>query len=90
MEEKYNDDVAMDDEVVAGEADPEVVMEDVVPDVAAMSYRELQKECKRPGLPARGKTDVLRKQLEDYYNDPEGTMKQIGKEKEKKDRGWID
>ncbi len=90
MEEEYDDDVAMDGDVAVDDADPEVVMEDVVPDLAAMSYRELQKKCKSLGLPAKGKTDVLRKQLEDYYKDPEGTLKQMAKEKQKKDRGWID
>ena len=87
MEEAHDDDVAMDDDAAV---DAEVVMEDVVPDLAAMNYRELQKACKDLGLPARGKTEVLRKQLEDYYNDPKGTLKQMAKDKVKKDRGWID
>ena len=87
MEEAHDDDVAMDDDAAV---DAEVVMEDVVPDLAAMNYRELQKACKDLGLPARGKTEVLRKQLEDYYNDPEGTLKKMAKDKVKKDRGWID
>jgi hypothetical protein len=48
---------------------------DVDPRISALSYRELQAKCKELGLSARGKTDVLRKNLNDYLNDPKETLK---------------
>ena len=33
--------------------------------LSALSYRELQAECKARGLPASGKTEVLRQRLEE-------------------------
>ena len=34
-------------------------------DIDAMSYRELQKQCKRKGIKANSKADVLRTKLRD-------------------------
>ena len=38
---------------------------DIVERLSALSYRELQAECKARGLPASGKTEVLRQRLEE-------------------------
>ena len=55
------------------------------------TYRELQKACKDAGLPATGKTEVLRKNLEDYAIDPEGTLQRLRPAKKKTTKNaWID
>ena len=41
------------------------VTADIVERLSALSYRELQAECKARGLPASGKTEVLRQRLEE-------------------------
>ena len=53
-----------------------------------MTYRQLQKACKEAGLPARGKTDVLRKNLEDYLKDPAEALSRLGKVVKEKD-AWV-
>ena len=58
-----------------------------------MTYRELQLACRERGLPAIGKTEVLRKNLEDFIRDPEGTRERIAREapatKKKARDGWV-
>jgi hypothetical protein len=64
---------------------------DVDPRISAMSYRELQAKCKELGLPARGKTEVLQKNLDDYLINPRETLKRVMKEATKKNKnGFID
>ena len=53
---------------------------DVDVEPAAMSYRQLQAACKEAGLPAKGKTEVLRKHLLDFAKDPSETLKRLGRE----------
>ena len=66
---------------------------DVDVEPAAMSYWQLQAACKEAGLPAKGKTEVLRKLLLDFAKDPSETLKRLGRdksEKKKENNGWID
>ena len=63
-------------------------------DPSSMTYRQLQKACKERGLPAGESTEVLKKNLEDYANDPEATIKRVfaekaNKPKKKKKDGWV-
>ena len=62
-----------------------------------MGYRELQKACKAIGLPARGKTESLRKAIQDYVNDPQGHTERLRLSKEEKQQRerqtkakWVD
>jgi hypothetical protein len=64
--------------------------DDIDPRVAALSYRELQAKCTELGLPARGKGDVLRKQLNDFLNNPRETLKRLARDSAKKNNGDID
>jgi hypothetical protein len=63
---------------------------DVDPRIACMSYRELQAKCKELGIPAKGRTEVLRQALDDYFKDPVETLKRVAKEGTKKKNGRID
>lgn len=64
---------------------------DIDPRISSMSYRELQAKCKELGLPGRGKTEMLRRTLDDYLKDPRETLNRVAKEATKKKKnGWID
>ena len=55
-----------------------------------LDYRELQKACVERGLPAKGKTEVLRQQLKDFLSDPKAEEKlQQAKDSQNKS-GWVD
>jgi len=62
---------------------------DVDPRISALSYRDLQAKCKELGLSAKGKTDVLRKNLNDYLNDPKETLKRLAKEQRNRKNGGL-
>jgi len=53
-------------------------------DPHSLSYRQLQKESKKRGLPAKGTTTVLRDNLLQYLQDPAGTRQKLAQEKEEK------
>jgi hypothetical protein len=64
-------------------------------DPSSMNYRQLQAACKEAGLPGRGKTEELRKNLVDFAKDPQETLERLRCEKKQqkkknKDNGWID
>jgi SAP domain len=74
---------------------------DVSMDPSNMSYRELQQACKKVGLPANLKKEMLLQALREYLKDPIAAKQKIEatkvkdklkKEEEKKKRraGWID
>jgi hypothetical protein len=67
---------------------PDATMEDPPLDPSSMSYRELQKACKAVGLPARAKTEELRKNLVDYIQNTSETLKRLGKKIKTKD-AWV-
>ena len=64
---------------------------------SAMGYRDLQKACKDIGLPANGKTVVLRERVQEYVNDPLGLLErlrlskeeEVNRKKEAKAK-WVD
>jgi len=64
--------------------------DDIDPRIAALSYREVQAKCRELGLPAKGTCDNLRKQLNDYVNNPGETLKRLGSESAKKNNGVFD
>lgn len=69
-----------DEEMDTGNTDP-----------LKMTYRELQKACKDAGLPARGKTSLLREMLLAFNRDPDAARQAYCSEKTKKNTDdWID
>jgi hypothetical protein len=68
-------------------------MEDL--DLASLGYRELQKACKKRGLPATGKAEVLVQQLQSFFADPTAAREEFASAKKKKKqqdnsgKGWI-
>jgi len=66
-------------------------------DPSTMGYRELQRACKDIGFPATGTTQVLRKRIQDYVNNPAGVLERLRlaeEEKKKRERDakakWVD
>ena len=55
-----------------------------------MPYRQLQAVCKQYGLPAQGRAEVLRQNLEDYLLNPLETIRRIRREKNQSTNGWVD
>lgn len=49
-----------------------------------MGYRELQKACKAIGLIAKGKTEALRRAVQEYVEDPERVLERLRLAKEEK------
>jgi hypothetical protein len=74
------DDCNMDDSTDATMLDPRI---------AAMTFRDLQAKCKEYGIPAKGTAEVLRRNLNDYKNNPRETLKRLAREKMKA-KGFID
>lgn len=67
-------------------------MSDPPLDPSSMSYKELQQACKLVGLPAQGRTEVLREMLEAYLEDPEEALRKYrgARAKKKTKDGWVD
>ena len=66
------------------------VDDEIDPRIATLSYRQLQSHCKHLGLPAKGKTEVLRKLLNAYLKDPHETLKKAARDAAKSKNGCFD